>query len=332
MTIESQDRDARIGRVPRLSREVGVGLLGVAGAVLAYVAARYALEVVLVLVAGAALVLVQRTVADWLRDLFGASAVNLVLAALAVAGGWYLLGSDHGRQAVKEALAAADRGGFQTVWIDRPYVHAPAPRVSGLSSGGGSASPSRASGGGSSATTRASGAGSSARASGSGGGSSAPASGSGATRAASPPAPRQPSLVRATSPGRIAGDAGAGGGATTAGPVGTTAGASSAAGSGRAARQPATLRMHLLTAQPIAGEYVTVRVEAVRGPGDVPGGSIELAVNGVPLGSGTLDRWGRVDFTIQNLSAGSYSLTVRLLSDRWVAPRQDLTLTVGQGE
>jgi hypothetical protein len=335
MTFDSQDRDARIGRVPRLSRDVGVGLLAVAGAALAYVGARYALEVVLVLVAGAVLVLVQRTVADWLRDLFGASAVNLVLAALAVAGGWYLLGSDHGRHAVKETLAAADRRGFKTVWIDRSYVHVPGPRVSGSPSGGGSASPPRVSGGGSTVTPRAS-----------GGGSTAPTSGSGATRAASPQAPRQPSLVRTTSPGRLAGDPGPGGvssgrlpstsptaptgAATTAAPDGTTARAH--AGSGSGAPQVATLRMHLLTDPPIAGEHVTIRVEAVSAPGDVRGGSIELSVNDVPLGSGTLDRWGRVDFTIQNLSAGSYSLTVRLRSDTWVGPRQVLALKVVEGE
>jgi hypothetical protein len=323
MTLDSRDRDARTDGVPWLSREVGIGLLAVAGAALAFVAARYALEVVLVLVALAVLVLLQRTVADWLRDLFGASAVNLVLAALAVAGGWYLLGSDHGQHAVKETLAAADRRGFRTVWIDRSYVHVPAPRVSGSPSGGGAASPPRVSGGGSTAST----------------------SGSGATRAASPQAPRQPSLVRATSPGRLAGDSGASPGrltstspsastgvGTTAGSEGTTGGASSPAGSVPGARQPATLRMRLLTDPPIAGEQVTIRVEAVSAPGDVPGGSIELSVNDVPLGSGTLDRWGRVDFTIQNLSAGSYSLAVRLRSDRWVATRQVLALKIVEGK
>jgi hypothetical protein len=320
MMFDSQDRDARTGRVPRLSRDVGVGLLAVAGAALAYVGARYALEVVLMLAAGAALVLVQRTVADWLRDLFGASTVNLVLAALVLAGGWYLLGSDQGQRAVKDGLAAAESRGFRTVWIDRPYVQPPPSRAS-APSGGGSPAPPRASGGGSTTAARAA-----------GGGSTAPGSGSGATRAAGPPAPRQPSLVRATSPGRMAGDPGAGGGARTAASDGTTAGASSPAGSGSGVRQPVTLRVHLLTDPPIAGEHVTIRVEAVSTPGDVPGGSIELSVNDVPLGSGSLDRWGRVDFTVQNLSAGSYSLTVRLRSDRWVAPREVLALKIVEGE
>lgn len=309
MAGDRSDRGSFAGRFPHLPWEVGVGILAVAAACLAYFAARYALEVLIALVALGLLVALQRTVMDTLRDLFGANAVNLTLAAMALIGLWCVLGSDDGRRATGELLAAADRRGFKTLFVDVSGFEAPAPAVRVPPSSGGAAAAPEAAG----------------------------------ARTASPSV-RQPSLVggRVAPAPRLAGGSGgsgsSGGGATTPGRssgVATSGAARSSGGGDQSARpvtrQAATLRMRLMTPRPVAGEYVTVRVEAESGSDEAPGGSVELSIDGVALGSRSLDWWGRVDFTIQDLAAGSYSVSARLDSDAWAAPREAITVTVAPG-
>jgi hypothetical protein len=305
MRSDVSDRASPGRHVPHVPWGIAVGLLAAAAAVMAFLTARVALEIALGLVACALLVLVQRTVADWLRDLFGPATVNLALVGAVLAAGWFVFASESGSGLTRRGLAEAERRGFRTAMIDVPRAAAPQPRVSAPPSAGG--------------------------ATGSAGSGAGPAAGGGA------PTVRQPAPAADRPPASAA--ARTGSPAPTSGSSGAASGNVASAGGGEAVArrsearpavpEPAVLRIEVTPEPRVAGQPLTISVEASAAPEATPAGDVELTLNGVLVGKESLGSTGRAEFTLLNLAAGRYRITARLLSKEWVARAQSITVTVG---
>jgi hypothetical protein len=334
MKPDVSERAGFVRHLPHVPWGIAVGLLAGAAAVLAYLAARVALEIVLGLVACALLVLVQRTVADSLRDLFGAATVNVVMAGVLLAAGWYVFGSESGSDLTRRGLAEAERRGFRTAMIDVSGVAAPQPRVSvppstrgGTGSAGPGGGPAAAGG---APTVR----------------QPALAGDSNRTPGRTPPEPAPTSAARPRSPSPApAADrppasaaARSGAPAPTSGSGAAASGNVAPAGGGEAVArrsearpavpEPAVLRIEVAPKPQVAGQPLTISVEASAAPEATPAGDVELTLNGVLVGKESLGSTGRAEFTLLNLAAGRYRITARLLSKEWVAREHSITVTV----
>jgi hypothetical protein len=95
---------------------VGVGVLVTA---LAVQSTRTGIDVLALLVAILLLLLVERTIGDWLAEGLGPTAATLIFAAVAAAVVLYMLG-DTGQRHARRALAAAEARGYHALYFKSP--------------------------------------------------------------------------------------------------------------------------------------------------------------------------------------------------------------------
>jgi hypothetical protein len=77
-----------------------------------WIAARSTADVRTLLLICAAVLLVERTLGDWLADRLGAAFGNLAFLAAVGAAGWLLFGTEQGRSALSTLLVGGDHGDY----------------------------------------------------------------------------------------------------------------------------------------------------------------------------------------------------------------------------
>lgn len=101
---------------PRLSRPLLWAGLCVAAAAVTVQITRTGVDVLALMLAGFILLLLERTIGDWIAESLGPAATAFVFAVIAALGVWYVM-STGGRAKVQRLFAIAEARGYHTMYV-----------------------------------------------------------------------------------------------------------------------------------------------------------------------------------------------------------------------
>jgi hypothetical protein len=308
-------------------RGVLVAVSALAGVTLVLYLAVSAFDIFLLVLLCGTIVLLERTVGDWLVDTLGPAAGIMLFVGVVAALVGGLLGTPQGRAARDEALRIGTERGLATVFVSPSSM----PRLPGQpppSSSTPASGTRRSSSSGAVATTSPAAASSRARP----GSAGTPASsGQGSQRASAGSGQPLGTAGAAGRPGAqsaggrpVSPDVHAGGGSAVA----VASADLPAPSQPRESTRPAPPAPTQVTVRAIPTDQETVvvlKAEVKSGPSKVTSGEVEITLNGRLVARLPLKSDGAAEARIANLSPGLYRVTARLLATEDFAESKDET-------